>query len=105
MKSMKVAAHIKLRNEPLFRYRMERGLSQAEACRELGLRHSDWSAIESMRFDLVSDGRIKVVAEAIGVLPEELVPPEVKRKNLKSETFCFGTIPQERMVAKTLTPS
>ena len=95
---MRVAVHARLRNGVLFRYRQERGLTAAAACRELELCPSDWSAIESMRFDLVSWKRVKVVAEALGVLPEELCPLELARKNCKYERHAYTEIPPDRLL-------
>jgi hypothetical protein len=95
---MDIALIVQLRGGVLFRWRRERGLSQAAACRELGLPVHHWRAAESMRFDQVSWSTVGKIAAAVGCLPEEICPPALFRQNAKVSQAAFLELPPDRLL-------
>jgi RNA polymerase sigma factor (sigma-70 family) len=72
---VKLACISKLRSGPLFKYRMEHGIVQAEAARQAGVTHREWNEIECMRFRRTS--ALTRIAEFLGVNPEDICPEEL----------------------------
>lgn len=90
---MKVRAKLTLRNEAAIAARTKLGLSQAAVARAAGISVSVVNSLECLQFDRVPERHILKLAIFLEVPPDELVPPELRRKALKSRHEVVQDIP------------
>lgn len=98
---MRLALVAHLRNGALFQWRLDQGgITQAEASRRAGVRPSTWSNAERMDFRRIGPGTIRQLSEATGLLPEEICPESIMRKNFNvGHRYVFAEIPEEELLA------
>lgn len=82
---MKIAAHLRLKNAPIFLFRQKRGWTQPQLAEFCGVSSAVIWNLENLRFGSVSAQTIERIATAIGSMPEELVPEELRGKILPNE--------------------
>lgn len=69
----------KVRNGLLFKYRIEQGgISQKVAAAKAGVNEATWNALETMRFDRVSQKGLRVVASFLECDPLDLCPDKFR---------------------------
>lgn len=86
---MLVGVVAKIRNGTLLQYRQNNGVTQKQAALLCGVSFSIWNAVECMRFSDVAWIHIKTIAEALDVVPDDICPPELRKKNLRLEATAF----------------
>ena len=95
---MKVALVAKIRSGPLLQWRSMLGLTQKKAAEATGVSTNQWSSMECMRFGDVSDTSVAKVAHAIGVDAEEILPPELHRKNMGLSVVEYRDVDTDRLL-------
>ena len=96
---MRVAMLCKLRNAPMIAFRRERKLSGVECARQINLSASVWYKVEALDFSNVGWGTVERIAEYVGCLPEDIVPPEARRQNYNmGERVAFADIDPARLL-------
>ena len=95
---MKIALLAKMRNGLLIQFRRERNLSQAQAAKLAGVTHGIWLEIECLKFERVSERAVELVADLLDVRPDEIVPEQLRRKNLISSVERVADVPIERLL-------
>ena len=82
---MKIVAQLRLRHGQLLMFRHQHGWTQKQMGAFCGVSQQIICLLECMRFSKVSLPNLQKVAVVLDVLPEELVPPELRLVDLPRE--------------------
>lgn len=99
---MLIGITARARNGIMLKYRIEHGLTQVAAARQLGIHPQIWNSMELLRFDAnrLSWNQVTKVAKSLGCLPEELIPEELRGYDCRVSKVVFRQVEAERMLAE-----
>jgi RNA polymerase sigma factor (sigma-70 family) len=97
--SMEIAIVAKLRQGPLLRFRLQRGLSQKEAAALAGVSHSTWNAVECLRLEKITQGQIDPIANLLNIPADVLIPEPFRRKSVRLTRIAYARVSAERLFA------
>lgn len=87
-----------LRNGPMIRYRMQEGISQAEAARRAKVAPTAWNALELMRFCRGALTTGQKVSELIGCLIEDIYPHELRKQDCGVTRVAYKRVDPARIL-------